>query len=468
MNLDLSKKLFCSLAGLSIILLIMNGCAVSPITGERELILFSDSQEIELGKNADADIKWQFGGVYNDPQISEYVDTVGQRVAKVSHRPEIPYHFTVVDSSVVNAFALPGGYIYITRGLLAKLDNEAQLASVLGHEIGHVTARHGIKRLQYTLGFNVLLGVIDHVVASGNENYQKWRGLIKTTSSVAFATVALGYSRKDEFQADELGTLYSFKAGYNPEGMIQLLNTLKSLHEQEPSSVEEFFMSHPRTSSRIEEVEDQISKFDTEQQDGLKKSKYKSQIESLMLVNKAYEHYDKAEVYRKKGQYPQALEEYKKSLQIKNLAKPHYGIGLVYHAQGKYNMAIVEYKKAVNIDSNYYAYNHMGMAYIETGDYNNAISNLKKAIKIYENFDDAHANLGEAYYKLKQNSEAIESLELAIALNENHPRVHTTLGLVYEAVGNTEKAIEEYEKAITVAPKDNYTNIARQRLTQIK
>jgi tetratricopeptide (TPR) repeat protein len=108
------------------------------------------------------------------------------------------------------------------------------------------------------------------------------------------------------------------------------------------------------------------------------------------------------------------------------------------------------------------------MTYIAMERYNNAVPAFKKAVQIYENFDDAHANLGEAYYKLKQHSEATEPLEMAIALNENHPRAHTTLGLVYEATGKIEKAIEEYEKAIEVAPEEDYTNAARQRLSQLK
>lgn len=449
---------------------VVTGCAVSPITGERELMIFSDAQEINLGKNADPDIRWQFGGVYSDAQLSAYVNSVGQRLAAISHRSDIPYHFAVVDSSVLNAFALPGGYVYITRGLLARLENEAQLASVLGHEIGHVTARHSMKRLQSTLGFSMLLAIIDQV-AAGSEKYQRRRGLIKITSGVAFATVSLGYSRKDEFQADELGATYAHKAGYDPEGMIQLLEILKSLHDREPSVVEEFFMSHPRTSARVEAVRKQIAQVPAEQREGtLKQSEYKAKMSDLMVAQKAYEHYDKAEVHRKAGKYQEALAEYNKALQIrKNIARPYHGIGLVYQAQGKHSSAIDEYKTAVKIDPGYiFAHNDMGMAYMAMARYNDAISVFKKVVQIYENFDNAHANLGEAYYELKQYPEAARSLEMAIALNETHPRAHTTLGLTYEATGNVEKAIEEYEKAIEVAPEEAHTNIARQRLAEIR
>jgi len=283
---------------MSIIVLLcaVSSCSINPVTGEKELMLFSDAQETELGKNADPDIRWQFSGVYNDDQLAKYVDSVGQRAAAVSHRSNIPYRFAVVDSSVVNAFALPGGYIYITRGLLVRLGNEAQLAAVLGHEIGHVTARHGVKRLQYTLGFNALLAVADGVAAAGSEGYRQHRVLAKTVSVAAYSIAALGYSRENEFQADELGTIYAHKAGYDPEGMIQLLEVLKSMHDHEPSWIGKHFMSHPPTPERIEAVGKQIAQFPPEQgKKQLKESEHKARIRDLVVAQKAYNHYDKAE-----------------------------------------------------------------------------------------------------------------------------------------------------------------------------
>jgi predicted Zn-dependent protease len=457
-------------AAIIVLSLLAIGCAVNPVTGKREVMLFSDAQEIDLGKNADPDIRWQFGGVYHDEQLAAYVDSVGQRAAAVSHRTGIQYYFTVVDSSIANAFALPGGYIYITRGLLTMLDNEAQLAAVLGHEIGHVTARHGVKRLQATLGSNFLVAAAAHLVGGGEDNRQR-QAVIKTLGTAAVATVSLGYSRRDEYQADELGTTYAAKAGYDPEGMVQLLGILKSMHDREPSSVEEFFMSHPSSSKRIEAVEGRIPQITSGKGRGkLNQAEYKAKTRDLMSAQKAYEHYDKAEAYRKKGQYREALTEYGRALKLRSeMARPHHGIGLVYQVQGKYRPAIDEYKKAVRINPEYvFAFNDMGIAYMSIDRPGEAVSVLTKAIEIYGNFDDAHANLGEAYYRLKQYSKAVEPLEMAVALNENHPRAHITLGLTYEAVGDTAKAVAEYEKAIKVAPDEEYTNTARQRLGEIK
>lgn len=445
------------------------GCAVSPVTGKRELMLFSDSQEIELGKNSDPDIRWEFGGMYNDSQLNAYVNSIGQKVASVSQRNNIQYHFAVVDTSVLNAFALPGGYVYITRGLLAKIDNEAQLAAVLGHEIAHINARHSVKNIQSALGFQLMMVVVDGLV-SGSERYDKWRGAIRLTSSVAFSTVSLGYSRSDEFQADELGTSYATKAGYDPEGMIQLLELLKSLHDREPSAVEVFFMSHPKSSDRIVAVNKQISQSLAGQNKGIfNKNVYDSKLDDLKKAQKAYEICDKANEYRLQGKYQEALSGYNEALKIRKIHHAYYGIGSVYSAQNKHNQAIDEYKRALNINPNFiFAYNNMGISYMAMGRNNEAVSAFKEAIKIYENYGDAHAYLGETYYNLKQYTEAVKSLEIAVSLNPKHQRAHTNLGLAYEATGNKEKAIQEYEIAIQVAPKEKHTDIARQRLTELK
>jgi len=454
---------------LMLLAFVFAGCSINPTTGKKELMIFSDSQEINFGSEADPDIVWQFGGAYDDNQLNAYVNNVGQKVASSSDRTNIPYHFKIVDSSDINAFALPGGYVYITRGLLVKLENEAQLGAVLGHEIGHVNARHSMKRMQQTLGFSMIMSILDQA-AGGSEKYQEWRGLIKTGSSVAFSAVSLGYGRDNELQADALGTKFANKAGYDLQGMIQLLEILKSLNEREPSSVEEFFMSHPRTSIRIKEVNTNITKLTPQQPKGVfSESEYKSKVSDLANIQKAYEHYDKGEELRLKGQYSQALSEYNQALKIKNMVKPHHGIGLVYYAQNDYAQAINEYKTAIRIDSGYIPpFNDLGLVYMKQNQYNDAESAFKKAVSSYENFDDAWSNLGEVFYYKKQYPDAIKALEMATSLNPKHPRAFTTLGLTYEASGDTQKAIDAYEQAVQIAPKDSYTDTARQHLSSLK
>ncbi len=124
---------------------LLQGCATNPVTGEQDFVLMSESEEISLGAKYNEQLLQEMS-VYPDPELAAYVDQVGQRIAKVSHRPQLNYSFTVIDTPTVNAFALPGGYIYITRGILAYLNSEAELAAVLGHEVGHVTARHSVRQ----------------------------------------------------------------------------------------------------------------------------------------------------------------------------------------------------------------------------------------------------------------------------------------------------------------------------------
>ena len=232
----MSKK-----ALLLIALTFLLGCAVNPVTQQQEFLVFSEGYEIRLGREAQRSVFVRFGR-YGDQGLQGYVSEVGQRIAGVSHRPHLDYRFTVTDSSVLNAMALPGGFIYVNRGLLAYLNSEAQLAGVLGHEMGHVAARHGIKHYQAALGAQLLsLGV-----AALTES----RGLVLGTNLLLEA-VLKGYSRRDEYQADELGLLYMYRAGYDPSEMVKFLTILKGFERREPNLVEQLFSSHPLTSDRI-------------------------------------------------------------------------------------------------------------------------------------------------------------------------------------------------------------------------
>ncbi len=221
-------------------LFFLTGCAVNPVTQKKEIMFFSDQYEIEMGKNGHDAVLIQFGK-YDDTSLQRYIDQVGQGIAGVSHRNNIPHHYMVVDSAVINAFALPGGYIYINRGLLAYLNNEAQLAGILGHESGHVAARHGVKKYQKAIGAQfIILGV---AVATESE------GLV-LGSNLVLTAILQGYSRKDEHQADQLGTLYMYKAGYNPMEIAEFFKILERMEKSTPNLLEQLFASPPPTPQR--------------------------------------------------------------------------------------------------------------------------------------------------------------------------------------------------------------------------
>jgi predicted Zn-dependent protease len=227
--------------------LVAVGCATNPVTGKRELSLMSEAQEIQIGQEQDAQVRKEMG-VYPDRALQEYVSSIGMKLAQASERPTLPWHFTVVDVPAINAFALPGGYIYITRGILPFLDNEAQLAGVLGHEIGHVTARHAAQ--QYSRATGAQLGLI--------------LGSIFVPQAAPFAQLGetglgllfLKYGRDDERQADALGVKYASATGWNPAGVPQMLTTLGRIEEAtDNKGVPNWLSTHPAPENRVEQVQ---------------------------------------------------------------------------------------------------------------------------------------------------------------------------------------------------------------------
>ena len=228
------------------------GCATvyNPVTRQEERTLYTVEQEIALGKKVAEQIEKE-----NEAYEDDTVTRVGNLVASNSDRPDIPYNFKVVKSNEINAFALPGGFVYINKGLL-DLVGEPELAAILGHEIGHVCARHGIKRIQSIYGYQ-LVTVLAVVVFADETNL----GQIQELADGIFNLILLGYSRQDEFQADRLGTIYAYDSGYEPQAMIKVLETLK---EQSRGKQITFLSTHPPIEDRIKEVEVVIAALDSE------------------------------------------------------------------------------------------------------------------------------------------------------------------------------------------------------------
>jgi predicted Zn-dependent protease len=222
------------------------GCEVNPVTGQHELMLISRSQEISIGEEAAPRFEEQFGGLVADQAVQDYVNGVGRKVAEVSDRPDMPYEYALLSSDVPNAFALPGGKIYITAGLFRRMTNERQLAGVLGHETGHVAAKHNVKNMQRQMGVQVFLEALNQL-AGGDE-----QETAAAAAQMAAGMALMKYSRDDEYQADELGVRYAARSGYNPYGMVELLQVLKDLSESEPGLFDEMFQTHPLTDKRIE------------------------------------------------------------------------------------------------------------------------------------------------------------------------------------------------------------------------
>jgi predicted Zn-dependent protease len=226
-------------------------CATNPATGEREFSLMSEQQEIALGQETDQQVRREMG-VYDDQQLNQYVTQIGQRLAKVSERPTLPWHFAVVDDGVVNAFALPGGYIYLSRGILPYLNSEAEMAGVLGHEIGHVTARHSAQ--QYSRATGASLGL-----ALGSILFPE-AAPFGQLAEAGIGLLFLKYGRDDELQADSLGVRYTARSGWDPAGVAGMLQTLDRIDEGSESDVPNWLSTHPAPADRVEQVQAAIQK----------------------------------------------------------------------------------------------------------------------------------------------------------------------------------------------------------------
>jgi predicted Zn-dependent protease len=226
-------------------------CATNPATGQRQFNLMSEAQELQIGQESDLQVRKEMG-VYEDPELQRYVESVGMRMASSSQRPNLPWHFTVVDSPAVNAFALPGGYIYITRGILVYLNDESQMAGVLGHEIGHVTARHAAQ--QYSKATAAQLGL--GLGAIFSPAARAAGGLAQGGLGLLF----LKHGRDDELQADRLGAEYEAKNGWDPEGVQNMLRTLARIEEQsDRRGTPNYLLTHPTSADRVQKIEETVA-----------------------------------------------------------------------------------------------------------------------------------------------------------------------------------------------------------------
>ena len=241
---------------LSVFLLGVTACATNPATGKDEFVMMSEKQELELGQQYAAQIMEQMPILPKNDPLAQYVNYVGQKVAKTADRKELFYHFYVVDDDTINAFALPGGYIFVHRGLINHFNTEAELAAVLGHELGHVTARHAVQQYTKIQGYQLGMGIASIFVPIPQAAFE--------LSNVLAGALISGFGRENELQSDELSIKYLQAAGYDVHATERILQTLHRLDEIDTKErtdagekVEKYhgaFSSHPETKKRIEEV----------------------------------------------------------------------------------------------------------------------------------------------------------------------------------------------------------------------
>jgi len=364
--------------------LLAYSCAVNPVTGRSELsiVSFSEEEEVALGAKAYTPAVQQQGGFYRERALEEYVQSVGMRVARTSHRPSLNYRYRVLNSSVPNAFALPGGFIVINRGLLVHLSSEAELAAVLGHETGHVTAKHSLGGYQRALAANLLLTGIS--VAAGGKT-----GVMEV-SNITTSLLENGFSRDQEREADWLGIDYMVRAGYNPEGAVRLQEYFYRQLEggKNPMFVEGLFRTHPFSKERLDNARARIAERypDTVRNPNytFNETVFLQKIAPIREVQKAYDIADQGDKRLKEKRYADALDRYREAVSRQPEQAPlHSSIGRVYLIRKNYPAAESSLRRSIQLDGEFFEPHFlMGALRYQQRDYRGAIPELSRSMDL--------------------------------------------------------------------------------------
>jgi predicted Zn-dependent protease len=377
------------------------GCATNPVTGEQELTLVSESQELDVGNQQYAPMRQSQGGDYAvDPQVQAYVSEVGQRLASVSDR-QLPYEFKVLNNSVPNAWALPGGKIAINRGLLMALESEAELAAVLGHEVVHAAARHGAKGMERGM---LLQGAV--VVASIATQDTGYGNLAQMGASIGAQLINQKYGRDAERESDHYGMRYMSRAGYDPQGAVDLQKTFVKLSEDRSQDwLSGLFASHPPSRERVENNARDAAALP---KDGhVRRDLYRRKISRLIESKAAYDAYDDAQKALSDGDTVRAQTLVEKAISIEpREGHFHSMLGDLKQRGKRFKAARRHYDKAIGLNDGFFYY---------------------------------HLQRGLVNERLERNAEARRDLERSVELLPTAD--------AFNSLGNIAKAERQYDAA---------------------
>lgn len=336
---QLNRRDFIKAGGMTALGIALGACAKNPVTGSPQFMLVSQEQEIAMDKKASPHQLSSDYGVTQDRELNTYVSGVGMAMASKSHRPDMPYSFQVVNANYVNAYAFPGGTIAATRGIMLEIDNEAELAALLGHEIGHVNARHTASRMSSQTAIGVLFGITG--IAVGAKYGGEWGALFGGLGGIGAGLLLASYSRDDERQADQLGMEYMVRADYNPDGMIGLMDMLNEQHSAEPSALQVMFATHPMSSERLATARKRAySEYASAKEYKLYRERYMDNTASLRAIGPVIKDLQEAEKLMGQKEYDAAEAACTKALSV----APDDYVGLL--TMSKCQLAMGDYDEA--------------------------------------------------------------------------------------------------------------------------
>lgn len=346
-----------SLVSLLLIIFLIYGCAQNPVTKQTELSFVSENKEIKMGNEHYKPAQQISGGRYQaDPALTTYVQSVGNKIARVSHRPDLPFEFIVLNDSTPNAWALPGGKIAVNRGLLVNLNSEAELAAVLGHEITHATARHGAKSMERATALTAGLGVLSAIIAIKTED-QTAHDVAVTGAALTAGLLTQKYGRDAEREADHYGIDYMVKAGYDPKAAVHLQETFVKLMEKKDSNwLNGLFASHPPSKERVQANRVYAQTF-PQTNLLMGQDTYQNKIAHLKKVKPAYDAFDEGQKKLAKRDHQTAMVLAERAIKIEPKEALFYGLkGDALSLQKNHRAAVEWYSKAIEKDQSYYYY----------------------------------------------------------------------------------------------------------------
>lgn len=387
-----------------VIVFFLAGCSVNPVTGEKQLSLISESKEVAMGAEQYKPTQQTQGGqFYLDPELNLYVQEVGRQMARVSDRPDLPYEFVVLNSGVPNAWALPGGKIAINRGLLTEFEDEAQLASVLGHEIVHAAARHSVQRMQQSTLISLGVAGLGYAI-SDNE----WASLLMGGAAMGAQLALAQYSQSAELESDHYGIRYMKAAGYDPQAAVELQQLFVRLAEgNNPGFLQGMFATHPPSQKRVEENQELVNKIGAGGYRG--REAYQKKLAFLRSRQPAYDAYDKARQLAGDDKLDKAMNEINEAIRIEPEEAAFYSFrGQIYKARNQLQQAAADFDKATSLYPEMFSYQ------LNSGLNALALNNLSKARDSLNRANEtvptsiAFLRLGDIAVRQNRREEAIQ------------------------------------------------------------
>ena len=456
------------------------GCATNPVTGKSQLMLVSESQEIQMGREMYPNALWGDlggGGEYRDDQIKSYLRDIVMRIHAISHRSNLPVDFAIQNSSVPNAWAIPG-HVVITRGLLAGLQSEAEYAFVMGHEMGHVSARHSASQISQGMITQVGLG-LGGVALSG----KGYGDAALSLGTIGGSLLMMKFSRDDELEADRIGMQYMARLGYDPKNAILAHQSLaraadvymKSVGKssQEGSLFGDLLSTHPRSSVRIEELQAMIRGMGQIRiaGDGTYRERYQQMTAHLRSMNAVYaDYYDRAANALQKNNPAQAEMLIRQALAVTPNQPPFHALhGFIRINQRDYAAAEQSFQEALRHDGNYQpAYRGLGAISYFRNDYPASTAYLQKSIALFPQDIFSRYFLGMNYFRTKNYRAAIPHLQIFAQAQPKHPEIHGILGVSFDQIGDAASAYQAYTLQTKVAPDSEIGKHSAQRASALR